>query len=167
MTAPDLPRPAAVILGSREAFHDALRRAFAGLATHGCREVAMCDETFADWPLNEPAVVDALTRWALPHRRMTVIARQYDELERLHPRWVAWRRRWSETVDCRTPEEGLALALPVLFVAQGATVVRLRSAMPYRGSESGIQADIIQATEEFDAISQRSGPAFPSTILGL
>ena len=175
MNEPTSAIPGFALLDTREAFHAALRDAFAALAVDGCREVTVCDEDFADWPLNEPAVVDRLAAWSLPHRRFTVIARRFDEIERRHPRWVAWRRLRSDLVDCRTPESGVVAPLPTLLVlhppphgAQGsARVVRLRSAMPYRGSASGARADVVQAMEQLDALSQRSGPAFPATILGL
>ena len=43
------------IFTSRTEFHDALRSAFAAAADAGCREVWICDDDFADWPLSERA----------------------------------------------------------------------------------------------------------------
>src|SRR3954454_11957875 len=70
------------MLLSRGEFHDALREAFEQAASRGCRELFISDPDFSDWPLGEIAVVDHLTRWAMSHRRLTVLARTYDELPR-------------------------------------------------------------------------------------
>src|SRR5256885_10105991 len=79
------------IIGTRLEFHEALREAFAEAAHVGCRELWLSDEDFADWPLGERGVVEQLTRWALPHRRLFVVARHFDEVVRQHARWVEWR----------------------------------------------------------------------------
>src|SRR5512144_1979929 len=70
------------IITTRNEFHDALREAFAAMASSGCREVWLCDDDFADWPLNEPEVVEHLSAWALPHRKLTVLARTFEEVTR-------------------------------------------------------------------------------------
>jgi hypothetical protein len=62
------------MLLSRGEFHQALRQTFERAANVGCRELFISDPDFSDWPLSEPAVIDSLTRWALPHRRLTVLA---------------------------------------------------------------------------------------------
>ena len=63
--SPELHRP----VRTRREFRDALREAFADMALTGCRLAWICDEDFADWPLNEPMVIDRLTQWARSHRR--------------------------------------------------------------------------------------------------
>ena len=90
------------LITSRAEFHGALRRAFEALRQQGAREVWLCDEDFADWPLGERAIVELLTQWAGSSRKLTLIARNFDEVARRHPRWVAWRRDWSHIVSCRT-----------------------------------------------------------------
>ena len=155
------------IIQSRSAFHDALRAAFAEAATQGCRELVIIDEHFADWPLNERAVVEHLTQWAASHRRFTAIARSFDEVARRHPRWVEWRRQWSHVVHCRSNNELEAGQVPTILLAPGFTSVRLFDPVLYRGVATNEGADLVQWREEIDAVLQRSEEAFPATTLGL
>jgi hypothetical protein len=46
---------------------------------------------------------------SLPQRRLVLLAHQFGTLERLHPRFVAWRRTWAHAVDAWTPSEGVAV----------------------------------------------------------
>src|SRR5216110_427239 len=78
------------LITTRNEFHQALRDGFAEIASVGCREVWICDDDFADWPLNERAVVESLTQWAQSHRKLTVIARTFEEFPLRHARWVEW-----------------------------------------------------------------------------
>ena len=72
------------LITTRREFDDALRAAFAEVAAAGCRELWLCDDDFAAWPLSERAVVAHLSQWAMAHRRLTLIARSFDELPRRH-----------------------------------------------------------------------------------
>lgn len=152
---------------TRSGFHEALRNAFAQAARTGCREILIIDDTFADWPLNERAVVEHLTQWAAAHRRFTAIARSFDEVARRHPRWVEWRRQWAHVVRCCTNDELEAGQMPTILLAPGLTSVRLFDAVHYRGVASLEAADAVQWREAIDAVLQRSEEAFPATTLGL
>jgi hypothetical protein len=55
--------------------------------------------TFADWPLNEPALIDALVRWVDSSRLLVVLAHSFDELARRQLRFVDWRRQWAHVVQ--------------------------------------------------------------------
>jgi hypothetical protein len=148
-------------------FHDALREAFAEIAQQGCREIWLCDADFANWPLDEPGVIELLTRWALPHRKLTLIARDFDEFARRHPRWTEWRRTWSHVVDCRVLDEADAAQPPVILLAPGVITLRLVDPIHPRGSLSREPGDMLRNRELVDAVSQRSSEGFPATILGL
>lgn len=154
-------------IDSRNAFHDALRAAFAEAADVGCREILLCDDDFADWPLGERRVVEDLTRWAASHRSLLVVARHFDEVARRHARWVEWRRSWSHVVQCRANNELEAGQMPILLLAPGATSVRLVDRVHYRGTLSRDKADTIVWREALDAVLQRSEESFPPTLLGL
>jgi hypothetical protein len=154
-------------LSTRVEFHDALREAFAEMAQAGCREAWICDEDFADWPLNEPALIELLTHWSLAHRKLVVIARGFDDVVRRHPRWVAWRRQWSHIVECRAFEEAEAGQVPTLLLASQRVVVRLFDPQRYRGTLSREPADLLRHRELIDAVSQRSVETFAPTVLGL
>jgi hypothetical protein len=162
-----MEKPRAQIIDTRSAFHDAIRASFAQAAEIGCLEIWLVDQNFADWPLGERAVIDNLTRWAQAHRRLTVLAHDFDEVVRRHPRWVAWRQMWSHVVQCRTNAELEAGEMPTLLLAPGLVTVRLVDPIHYRGSVSAVTADAVAARELVDAVLQRSEEAFPSTTLGL
>ena len=158
-------------IDSRSAFHDAVREAFAGLAASACNDVVICDTDFADWPLGEISVVDSLTKWVKPHRKLTVYAQDFEDVVRRHSRWVTWRRQFAHAVECRVVEPLEQGRMPMLFTARGAQfaciTVRLFDAARFRGTLSAEARDGVLAREQIDAISQRSAEGFPATTLGL
>jgi hypothetical protein len=159
--------PADGLIDTRAQFQQAVRSAFAQIATAGARDIWICDEDFADWPLNDPQVVEHLTQWASAHRRCTVLATSYESLQRHHPRWVQWRRQRSHVVQCRTPDESVANALPCILLAPGCVTLRLIDRERWRGMQSTDLADAVRERERLDALMQRSVEAFPSSTLGL
>lgn len=159
--------PADGVIDTRAKFQAAVRSAFAAIAAAGTREVWMCDEDFADWPLNDPQLVEHLSNWARAHRRCTVLAVSYARLQRLHPRWVQWRQQRSHVVQCRAPDESLANPLPCVLLAPGCVTLRLIDRERWRGSLSTDPADAVRERERVDALMQRSVDAFASSTLGL
>jgi hypothetical protein len=155
------------LITTRLEFHDALREALADMALTGCREAWMCDENFADWPLNEGAVVEHFSQWAQSHRKLVVVARHFDEVSRRHPRWADWRRQWSHIVECRAFQDAEAGEIPTLLLADGLVSVRLFDPLTHRGALSRERADFVRYRELADAVSQRAVESFPPTILGL
>lgn len=155
------------VFTGRAEFEGAIRGGFADAATAGCREIFLADVDYADWPLGERAVVDSLTRWAMSHRRLTVLAQTFDDLARGHPRFTEWRRQWSHVVECRQLEEIEPGEMPTLLLAPGVVTVRLFDHVHMRGSVSTDAADAIRCRELVDAVLQRSVEAFPATTLGL
>lgn len=107
--APDLPSGR---FSGRIDFQSRVRAAFHTAARDGWRELILCDADFADWPLGEREVADALNAWADTGRRCTVIARRYDEVVRKHARFVTWRQTWSHIVECRVCPSADPLELP-------------------------------------------------------
>lgn len=154
-------------IASRGEFHDALRQAFAEAAHVGCREMFLCDVDFADWPLGEPGVIDDLTRWALAHRKLTLLAQSFEAVVRRHARFVQWRRQWSHVVECRALEDAEPGELPVAMLADGVIAVRVFDAVHWRGSLSHDAGDLTRCREAIDEALARSTQAFPATTLGL
>lgn len=155
------------LIETRADFQSAVRQAFADIAAVGPREIWMCDEDFADWPFNEPQVVEHLSKWALAHRTCTVLALDYQPIARHHPRWVQWRRQRAHVVRCRTPDEADSARLPCVLLAPGLLTVRLLERSAYRGGASTDAADVLRERERLDALLQRSVDAFPPSTLGL
>lgn len=155
------------LITTRSEFHDALRFGFAQAAAQGSRELWLCDDDFADWPLSERAVIEHLTEWAFSSRRLTLLARHFDAVSRRHARWIEWRRQWSHIVSCRANTELEAGAMPIVLVATGTLSVRVSDAVHYRGRLSTERADELRCKEAIDAVLQRSDEAFPATTTGL
>jgi len=155
------------LITTRSEFQTALRDALAEAAQRGSPELWLCDQTFADWPLGERAVIANLEQWALSRRKLTLIARHFDEVGRRHPRWVEWRRTWSHIVSCRANPEFEREEFPVLLLAAGTVSVQLSNQEHYRGRTSHDKADEIHCRELVDAVLQRSEEAFPATTTGL
>ena len=164
------PRPddsATTLITSRNEFHSALRQALAEAAAKGCRELWLCDNDYADWPLGERAVVESFTQWAGSHRRLTLLARSFDEFARRHARWVEWRRQWSHIVHCRSNNELEAGQMPSVLLANGLLSLYLVDPVHYRGRLSHDVGDDVRCREMIDAVLQRSEEAFPVTTTGL
>ncbi len=159
--------PSHRIIESRGEFHEVLRDAFVKIADAGCREVFISDTDFADWPISERGVIEQLTRWAYAHRKLVMLAQNFDDMPRRHPRFTEWRRQWAHVIQCRSLAETVPGELPGLFLAPGCITVKLLDPVRYRASISESEADAIRARDTFDALLQRSEEAFPATTLGL
>ena len=155
------------LITSRGEFHAALNSALAEAASVGCREIWLCDENFADWPLGERAVVESFSQWAGSHRRLTLIARSFDEVARSHSRWNEWRRQWAHIVHCRSNAELESGQMPSVLLATGLLSVSLVDPVHYRGRFSHDAADGVRCREMIDAVLQRSAEAYPVTTTGL
>ena len=155
------------VITSRSEFHEALRGAFSLAASVGARELWLCDEDFADWPLGERTVVDELSQWAQSQRRLTLLAHSFDEMGRRHGRWIEWRRQWAHVVECRTNEEIEAAQMPTICLVSDIFSIRLSDPVRHRGMASHEAADALACREAIDAVSQRSIETFPATTLGL
>jgi hypothetical protein len=146
-------------LGTRAAFADAIRWGLQAAAAHGARRIVCTDPDFADWPLDDPTLLQGLTAWLrLPQRRFVLLARRYGELPRRQPRFVAWRRHWAHAIEAWQPPDDLAADLPTLLVADAAR---------WRGRCDLDERTAMLWREQIDAILQRSEPGFPVYTLGL
>jgi hypothetical protein len=154
-------------IDGRSEFQAAVKLAFAEMAAQDVREVWLCDDNFADWPLGERAVIEHLTQWVASNRRLTLMAKHFNEVPRRHPRWVAWRRQWSHVVQCRSPFESEPFDLPCLLLAPGALSVVLFDPIHCRGRAFRDAATETQYKAQIDAFLQHSEEAFPVTTAGL
>lgn len=155
-----------VPLAGRADFAAAVQLAMAHAADTGERALFFVDADFSGWPLNDTALLDALTRWAHPQRRLTLLAHHFDEMPRKHPRFVAWRRTWSHLISCRAAPEVDASEVPTLLLA-GARSLQVIEKTHWRGRWLVDESEQRTWAEVVDAILQRSEEAFPATNLGL
>ena len=161
--SPDTSQP----IGSRAEFLDAVRHAFTLAEQGGAREIVLVDADFAEWPLNEPALIETLTRWIDAHRVLTVFAHGFDELARRQIRFVEWRRQWAHAVRCRSDPDLEAGQVPTLLLVPGLCTLRLLDRIRFRGVVSNRPVDLTDGRQTVDALLQRSVDAFPVTTLGL
>lgn len=152
---------------TRGDFQQAIRDAFDLAASQGCKDISVCDVDFADWPLGERGVVEALTRWAYAHRRLRVYAVTYEDVVRRHPRWVDWRRQWAHVVECRQIDDLAAEQVPRLWLAPGLRAVRLVDPLRFRGYVDEAPGDLLRIQQGLEFAVERAVEAFPATVLGL
>jgi hypothetical protein len=157
---------------SRADFQRLLVATLAWANEQGCRELHAWDADFVDWPLSDAAALAALTGWAQRGRQLHLLAVQYDDVVRRHPRFVRWRRDYAHCVTARALEPELKLeAAPqslLLAVGAGSTLsLRLFDRHLWRGELSLDPAERLRGLEWFDALAQRSSDSFAPTTLGL
>lgn len=156
----------------RAEFQRLVVETLAWASEQGCRELHAWDASFVDWPLSEQRALDALAGWAGNGRQLHLLALQYDDVLRRHPRFVRWRRDYAHCVTARAvePELRLEAAPESLLLAVGPTSsvsLRLFDRHLWRGGVSLDAAERLRGLEWFDALAQRSSDSFAPTTLGL
>ena len=155
------------LITTRAEFVAALRDAIEQAEQTGARELFFVDPDFAQWPLNDAAVIETLAQWMATGRKLVVYAAYFDDMARRQLRFVEWRRTWTHAVQCRSDEEIEAENVPTLLLAADQVCVRLVDRVHFRGSASTRVIDLVECREMIDALLQRSSETFPATTLGL
>jgi hypothetical protein len=163
MTAGDLPHGR---FDGRGAFTQMVRDALACAAAEGWRELILADASFADWPLGERAVAESLQAWSASGRRCILLARRYDDVLRLHARFVGWRQTWSHIVEARGYPSADALEVPSVIWSP-AWVMRRLDVERCHGVAGMEPERRVAVRELIDGWLHKSAPAFASTTLGL
>lgn len=149
-----------------EEFAQLIRQAIEAAAREGWREWVWSDADFADWPLGERAVAEALQQWSSAGRRLTLLAERFDVFERHHARFVHWRRMWGHIVGARVCRGAGLPAVPSAIWTPTWALRRL-DAERCRG-HSGTDAMGRRALREaLDECLRASREGFPITTLGL
>ncbi len=141
--------------------------AMSHLAERGCKEIFFSDSDYADWPLGDIATIELLSRWAMSHRKLVVLAAQFETITRQHPRWVNWRRTWSHVVHCRQVADADITSIPSIMLAPGVLSLHLHDPVNFRGRLAFTRAEEVRDWDKLDAFLQRSHESFPVTNLGL
>ena len=150
----------------REDFRQLVRDALAAAAREGWRELILSDASFEDWPLGERSVAEALQAWSATGRRMVLLARRYDTVQRQHARFVQWRTRWSHIVEARACPAADPLDLPSAIWTPGWVLERREPerSIGYCGSEPERRVALRETLQEW---LLKSTPSFPASTLGL
>jgi hypothetical protein len=150
----------------REEFRQLVRDALACAAREGWHEIVLSDADFSDWPLGERSVAESLQAWSRTGRRMTLLARRYDEVRRLHPRFVRWRGTWAHIVTPVACTSADPLELPSALWSAG-WVLERRDPERSNGYCGGEPDRRLLLRENLNEWLRRASPAFPATTLGL
>lgn len=164
MDSPDALREGR--FGGRLEFADLVRQALQVAAAQGWREIIWCDPDFADWPLGERVVAQALHDWSSSGRKLTLLAANYDAVLGRHARFVTWRRAWSHLVECRKSAAASASSLPSALWSPVWVFERLDPARS-TGIAGPEAARRLALRERLAEKLQRSSPAFAATTLGI
>lgn len=147
-------------------FSDLIRLAFATAAAQGWREIIICDNTFEDWPLGERVVTQSLNDWSKSGRRLTMLAKNYNEVMRRHARFVTWRRTWSHIIECRANSAVSPDDMPSALWSPDWVFHRLDLARS-TGVSGAEAARRVALKERLNECLKLSSPAFAATTLGL
>jgi hypothetical protein len=157
-----------VIIEGREACIQAWRDLLVSLPERGGHSVWCVDRDFAEWPLDDAAVLEALLRWgkAGARRMAHFVAADYAPVSRRFPRLVAWRRDWAHCVQAFRPFDEDKVDLPGILVV-GSAGIEMLEPLRWRARRSEAAADLRRLVETSEAIAQRCEPGWPVTVLGL
>lgn len=163
---PDAESPPAI--HSPASWQAALGWGVAAAAAREARRITWVDTDFAAWPLDDPALLEALTGWLrLPQRRLVVLAHGYDDMPRRFARFTGWRRKFGHAVETRSVSLEVAPELPSVLVDDGPVSVHLIDGVRWRGRAAIDARTATLWRERIDVILQRSDPAFAVDTLGL
>ena len=131
------------------------------------REVWLVDRHFADWPLDETAVLNSLAAWLRSGGgRLVIVGLDFETTARALPRFARWRRDWSHCIDLRCPTDGL-MGASLRGLVAGDLVWQWLDAPDWRLRQlsNPLQRQILQ--EQLADFLQRCEPSWPTTSLGL
>ena len=131
------------------------------------RAAWLVDRHFADWPLDDPAVLDSLSTWLRPGGRcLYLVGLDFETTARALPRFARWRRDWSHRIEVSRPADGLMPAsLRGMVSSDGAWQWLDAPDWRLRHITNLVQLRAIQ--EQLADFLQRCEPAWPATTLGL
>ena len=163
--APSWAWPEGAIDGPGD-FANRLRGVLAAAAGQGWREIVLSDPDFADWPLGERAVAQALLDWAASGRSLRMVAAHFDAFQRHHARFVQWRRTWDHIVQCRACAGAGAPEVPsALWTPQG--VLHRIDPLRSRGVSRVDAVTRVALRQALDECFAQGRPAFAASVLGL
>jgi len=155
-------------IGTRSEFVAAVHQALELAQAQRARRMVWADTDFANWPLDDAALLQRLVDWLrLPQRQLLLLAADYEDLRRRHARFTAMYGLWSHAIVARAPAQDEAAPLPCLMLAGGTAAVHLMDTEHWRGWISADAGVLRRWQERADALLQRSEVAFPVTTLGL
>jgi hypothetical protein len=152
---------------SHSEFIDVVRSMLSQIDTSGTREVTLADTDFSPWPLDDLAVLDALTRWIrLPARRLRLVGNRFDVIQREQSRFASWRKPFAHAIECWSPTDLDAGDMPSVLLLDAA-YVELLDRERWQARQSSERRSLVVQRERLEALMQRCEAAWPVTVLGL
>lgn len=153
---------------TRDGFVAAVHQAMALAAARQARRMIWVDADFADWPIDDAGLVQALGDWLrLPQRRLQLLAVDPEALRRRCPRFMSLYRLWSHAIEVFAPAADDVPGWPCLLLVEGTVLVRVQDTQRWRGTCTTDAVAMHACREGVDALRQRSQAALPVTTLGL
>jgi hypothetical protein len=154
-------------IASHGEFLDAARTLLSQADASGTREITLVDTDFSPWPLDDAAVIDALTRWIrLPGRRLRLMGNRFDVIERDQPRFAAWRKPFAHAIECLSPTDIDPGDMPSVLLLDAASL-ELFDRERWQARTTSERRTLVLQRERLDALMQRCEAAWPVTMLGL
>ncbi len=141
---------------------------FAAAIERQARCITCVSPRFDDWPLDDPALLHALTPWLRgPQRQLRLLAASYDGLGLQLPRFERWRRDFAHAVNCWCCAEDMAPGLPTVLYDNTCISVRVFDAAAGIGRASAAGRTRLLLDQQIDVFLQRSERAWPVKTLGI
>lgn len=150
----------------RQAFISLVRQALQTAAREGWTSLVLSDADFADWPLGERAVVDALNTWAGRGRHLRLMAQDFSSVRQQHPRFVQWRTTWAHLVEAHALPSASTGEVPSAIWSPHWMLERL-DPLRCTGVSSEDGARRVALRERLDSVWLKGSPSFAATTLGL
>lgn len=150
----------------RQRFADGVHLALESAARQGWSPLILADADFADWPLGERRVIEALQRWAGQGRRIRLLARDYRPLREQQPRFVQWRIQWSHLIEAHAWPAAGEGEIPSALWTPLWCMERVDPRRSVCVADAG-SSRLAMLGERIEAAWQRSRPGFPASVLGL
>lgn len=157
------------VVHGRTALQDVWRQRLLALPSGqaGPAELLLCDAAFEGWPLDEPAVLQALTDWLRPAgRHLQIVAQDFAAVQRQHARLSRWRREWAHKITALQPLEPAAGLVPVHWLDRQQALAWL-DRDHWRARLLTEPLALQQARLQIDVLLQRCAPAWPVHVVGL
>jgi hypothetical protein len=152
---------------SQSEFIDTARTMLSQLDASGTRLATLVDVDFSPWPLDDGAVIDALTRWIrLPGRRLRLVGSRFDVIQRDQSRFSSWRKPFAHAIECWTPTEVDPGDMPSVLLLDAACL-ELLDRERWQARQSSERRSLVLQRERLDGLMQRCEAAWPVTVLGL
>jgi hypothetical protein len=154
-------------IASHAEFLEAARSLLTQVDASGTRTITLVDTDFSPWPLDDAAVIDALTRWVrLPGRRLRLVGNRFDVIERDQASFATWRKPFAHAIECLSPTDVDPGDMPSVLLLDAASL-ELLDRERWQARTTSERRTLVLQRERIDALMQRCEAAWPVTVLGL